>query len=83
MIVLMQATLPAFPAKGQREGSAVRRPPGRVNYKLKGQRAGQTKADFFREEQAALGPFQPGLFDGLADGAIRAPSARKAKGKSA
>ena len=32
-----------------------------------------TKADFFREEQRALQPWQPGLFDGLADGAIQPP----------
>jgi len=32
---------------------------------LKGKRAGKTKADFFREEQRALNPFQPGLFDDL------------------
>ena len=30
---------------------------------LKGKRRGKTKADFFREEQRALKPFQPGLFD--------------------
>ena len=33
---------------------------------LKGKRKGKTKADFFREEQRALEPFQPGLFDDLA-----------------
>ena len=27
--------------------------------------AAKTKADFFREEQCALKPFQPGLFDDL------------------
>jgi hypothetical protein len=27
---------------------------------------GNTKADFFRDEQKALKPFQPGLFDDLA-----------------
>ena len=32
---------------------------------LKGKRQGKTKADFFREEQKALKPFQPGLFDDL------------------
>jgi replication-associated recombination protein RarA len=32
---------------------------------LKGKRKGKTKADFFREEQNALKPFQPGLFDDL------------------
>ena len=32
---------------------------------LKGKRKGKTKAHFFREEQAALEPFQPGLFDDL------------------
>lgn len=32
---------------------------------LKGKQAGKTKADFFREEQKALRPFQPGLFDDL------------------
>ena len=32
---------------------------------LKGRRKGKTKADFFREEQKALKPFQPGLFDDL------------------
>nr|BDD44603.1 hypothetical protein 10 [Flavobacteriaceae bacterium] len=31
----------------------------------KGKKAGKTKADFFREEQAALNPKQPGLFDHL------------------
>ena len=34
---------------------------------LKGRRKGKTKADFFREEQKALKPFQPGLFDDLPD----------------
>jgi len=29
---------------------------------------GKTKAEFFRDEQAALEPFQPGLFDDLIDG---------------
>ncbi len=33
---------------------------------LKGKRKGKTKADFFREEQKALKPFQPGLFDEMA-----------------
>ena len=28
--------------------------------------AGKTKAEFFRDEQAALEPWQPGLFDDLA-----------------
>lgn len=32
---------------------------------LKGKREGKTKADFFREEQKALKPYQPGLFDDL------------------
>lgn len=32
---------------------------------LKGKRKGRTKADFFREQQRALNPGQPGLFDGL------------------
>ena len=32
---------------------------------LKGRRKGKTKADFFRYEQRALKPFQPGLFDDL------------------
>jgi len=32
---------------------------------LKGKRAGKTKADFFREEQKALKPWQPGLFDDM------------------
>ena len=32
---------------------------------LKGRRQGKTKADFFREEQEALMPFQAGLFDDL------------------
>src|SRR5436853_222783 len=31
----------------------------------KGRRMGKTKAEFFRDEQAALEPFQPGLFDDL------------------
>ena len=34
----------------------------------KGKARGATKADFFRKEQAALEPFQPGLFDHLVDG---------------
>ncbi len=34
-------------------------------HRLKGKRKGKTKADFFREEQKALKPFQPGLFDDL------------------
>ena len=33
---------------------------------LKGKRTGKTKADFFREEQKALKPWQAGLFDDLA-----------------
>lgn len=33
---------------------------------IKGRNAGKTKADFFRDEQAALHPLQPGLFDHLA-----------------
>ena len=33
---------------------------------LKGKRQGKTKTDFFRDEQRALDPFQPGLFDDLA-----------------
>jgi len=32
---------------------------------LKGKRKGKTKADFSREEQRALKPFQPGLFHDL------------------
>ena len=32
---------------------------------LKGKRKGKTKTDFFRDEQRALKPFQPGLFDDL------------------
>ena len=32
---------------------------------LKGKGKGKTKADFFRKEEAALEPFQPGLFDDL------------------
>jgi hypothetical protein len=32
---------------------------------LKGQKRGKTKADFFRDEQRALKPLQPGLFDEL------------------
>jgi hypothetical protein len=28
-----------------------------------GKKRGKTKADFFKSEQAALQPFQPGLFD--------------------
>jgi hypothetical protein len=35
------------------------------SHMLKGKRKGKTKADFFREEQCALKPFQPGLFDDL------------------
>ena len=35
------------------------------SHTLKGKRKGKTKADFFREEQKALKPFQPGLFDEL------------------
>jgi hypothetical protein len=34
----------------------------------KDRRQGRTKADFFRDEQRALRPSQPGLFDYLADG---------------
>ena len=34
----------------------------------KGKKMGRTKADFFKAEQAALEPFQPGLFDHLIDG---------------
>jgi hypothetical protein len=30
-----------------------------------GKKRGKTKADFFKAEQAALEPFQPGLFDHL------------------
>jgi hypothetical protein len=32
---------------------------------VKEKRKGKTKADLFREEQRALKPFQPGLFDDL------------------
>lgn len=32
-----------------------------------GKKRGKTKADFFKAEQAALQPFQPGLFDHLSD----------------
>lgn len=32
-----------------------------------GKKRGKTKADFFKAEQAALEPFQPGLFDHLID----------------
>ena len=32
---------------------------------LRGKRAGKTKADFFRGEQGALRPWQPGLFEEL------------------
>lgn len=32
-----------------------------------GKKRGKTKADFFKAEQKALEPFQPGLFDGLID----------------
>jgi replication-associated recombination protein RarA len=35
---------------------------------LKGKQKGKTKADFFRDEQRALKPFQPGLFDDLPEG---------------
>ena len=35
---------------------------------LKGRGKGKTKADFFHEEQWALKPFQPGLFDDLVGG---------------
>ena len=34
----------------------------------KGRKMGKTKAEFFRDEHAALEPFQPGLFDDLIDG---------------
>jgi replication-associated recombination protein RarA len=34
----------------------------------KGKKMGRTKADFFKAEQKALEPFQPGLFDDLIDG---------------
>ena len=30
-----------------------------------GRKRGKTKADFFKAEQEALEPFQPGLFDDL------------------
>ena len=33
-----------------------------------GRKKGRTKAEFFRDEQRALKPHQPGLFDDLADG---------------
>ena len=32
-----------------------------------GKKRGKTKADFFKAEQAALEPLQPGLFDHLID----------------
>jgi hypothetical protein len=32
-----------------------------------GETRGETKADFFKAEQTALQPFQPGLFDHLID----------------
>jgi hypothetical protein len=32
---------------------------------LRGKRAGKTKADIFGEEQGALRPWQPGLFEEL------------------
>jgi replication-associated recombination protein RarA len=35
---------------------------------LKGKRKGKTKADFFRDEQRALKPWQPGLFDDVIKG---------------
>ncbi len=34
----------------------------------KGRKMGKTKAEFFRDKQAALEPFQPGLFDDLIGG---------------
>lgn len=34
----------------------------------KGRKMGKSKAEFFRAEQAALEPFQPGLCDDLVDG---------------
>ena len=34
----------------------------------KGRRMGKTKAEFFRDEQTALEPFQPGLFDDIIEG---------------
>jgi replication-associated recombination protein RarA len=34
----------------------------------KGKKMGRTKADFFKAEQKALEPWQPGLFDDLIDG---------------
>ena len=34
----------------------------------KGRKMGKTKAEFFRDEQPALEPFHPGLFDDLIDG---------------
>ncbi len=33
-----------------------------------GKKRGKTKADFFKAEQAALEPLQPGLFDHLIEG---------------
>jgi hypothetical protein len=40
-------------------------PDGRTR---KGRKMGKSKAEFFRDEQAALEPFQPGLFDDLIAG---------------
>ena len=44
------------------EDSRLRVP---IATRLKGKRAGKTKAEFFREEQKPLKPLQPGLFDDL------------------
>ena len=49
----------------------VRRALGRLPvdcHTQKGRKMGKSKAEFFRDEQAALEPFQPGLFDDLIDG---------------
>jgi hypothetical protein len=39
---------------------------GILNCRMReGRKRGKTKADFFKAEQEALEPFQPGLFDDL------------------
>ena len=41
--------------------------PPRPFHTREGKKRGKTTADFFKAEQAALQPFQPGLFDHLSE----------------
>ena len=59
----LRTGLESFPSSGSSRAKTPRA--GSVCHTPKGKRAGKTKADFFREEQRALKPFQPGLFDDL------------------